>query len=49
VVIIELPKSEYLAKKRAGGPEHQREVFDGGFQKNAIKIYIHSEDINEVS
>ena len=32
-MIPELPKNEYLTKMWVGDPKHQREVFDGRFQK----------------
>ena len=51
-MILELPKNEYLTKMWVGDPKHQREVFDGRFQKASTRsmgMQIPSGVVSEVS
>ena len=51
-MILELPKNEYLTKMWVGDPKHQREVFDGRFQKvstRSMGMQIPSGLVSEVS
>ena len=51
-MILELPKNEYLTKMWVGEPNHQREVFNGRFQKVSTRgmgMQIPSGLVSEVS
>jgi hypothetical protein len=51
-VILELPENEYLTKMWVGDPNHQREVFNGRFQKVSTRgmgMQIPSGLVSEVS